>query len=182
MACSVSSRQRATRPLATWLLLVPALDARLLEQLAVLLLGHALTTLLDDRAHQATTLLAFSAQRLTGTPSRSPGWEAGHTPEARQLDRLRARQPPTQSTSLPAISDRFYRRAAIGRSGPRNTCLRMPRRFRSPAACNRRTCSAGADESSAQVLIDRLFRYPERATDPYRLQFARVHQPIDGHL
>jgi len=38
------------------LLLVPALDARLLEQLAVLLLGHPLAALLDDGAHEATPL------------------------------------------------------------------------------------------------------------------------------
>jgi hypothetical protein len=37
------------------LLLVAALDARLLQQLTVLLLGHALTTLLDDRAHETLT-------------------------------------------------------------------------------------------------------------------------------
>jgi hypothetical protein len=37
------------------LLLVTALDACLLQQLAVLLLGHALTTLLDDRAHETLT-------------------------------------------------------------------------------------------------------------------------------
>jgi hypothetical protein len=37
------------------LLLVTALDPRLLQQLAVLLLGHALTTLLDDRAHETLT-------------------------------------------------------------------------------------------------------------------------------
>jgi len=36
------------------LLLVPALDAGLLEQLAVLLLGHALAALLDDRPHETT--------------------------------------------------------------------------------------------------------------------------------
>ena len=36
-------------------LLVTALDPRLLQQLAVLLLGHALTTLLDDRAHETLT-------------------------------------------------------------------------------------------------------------------------------
>jgi hypothetical protein len=37
------------------LLLVTALDPGLLQQLAVLLLGHALTTLLDDRAHETLT-------------------------------------------------------------------------------------------------------------------------------
>jgi hypothetical protein len=37
------------------LLLVTALDACLLQQLAVLLLGHALATLLDDRAHETLT-------------------------------------------------------------------------------------------------------------------------------
>jgi hypothetical protein len=39
------------------LLLVPALDARLLEQLAMLLLGHALAALLDDRPHETTPFL-----------------------------------------------------------------------------------------------------------------------------
>jgi hypothetical protein len=52
------------------LLLVPALDAGLLEQLAVLLLGHALAALLDDRTHE-TTLPGHL--RMTGTPTRSPG-------------------------------------------------------------------------------------------------------------
>jgi hypothetical protein len=37
------------------LLLVTALNAGLLQELAVLLLGHALTTLLDDRAHETLT-------------------------------------------------------------------------------------------------------------------------------
>jgi hypothetical protein len=36
------------------LLIVPALDAGLLEQLAVLLLGHALAALLDNRPHETT--------------------------------------------------------------------------------------------------------------------------------
>jgi hypothetical protein len=35
----------------TGLLLVASLDARLLQQLAMLLLRHALATLLDDRTH-----------------------------------------------------------------------------------------------------------------------------------
>src|SRR5579863_9239250 len=43
----------------SWLLLVPALDAGLLQQLAVLLLGHALATLLDDRAHETTPFLGI---------------------------------------------------------------------------------------------------------------------------
>jgi hypothetical protein len=38
------------------LLLVPALNAGLLEQLAVLLLGHALAALLDHGPHEATLL------------------------------------------------------------------------------------------------------------------------------
>ena len=40
---------------ARCLLLVATLDARLLQQLAVLLLGHALTALLDHRAHEGTS-------------------------------------------------------------------------------------------------------------------------------
>jgi len=39
------------------LLLVPTLNAGLLKQLAVLLLGHALAALLDDRPHKATPFL-----------------------------------------------------------------------------------------------------------------------------
>jgi hypothetical protein len=39
-----------------WLLLVPPLNAGLPQQLAVLLLGHPLTALLDDGAHE--TILA----------------------------------------------------------------------------------------------------------------------------
>jgi hypothetical protein len=37
------------------LLLVTALNPGLLQQLAVLLLGHTLATLLDDRAHETLT-------------------------------------------------------------------------------------------------------------------------------
>src|SRR5215472_2257461 len=48
------------------LLLVPALDPRLLQQLAVLLLRHPLTALLDDRAQPGHHL---SHKRQTGTPS-----------------------------------------------------------------------------------------------------------------
>src|SRR6516165_11056140 len=52
------------------LLLVPALDARLLQQLAVLLLRHALAALLDDRAHE-TTLLGLADDGHANTLARS---------------------------------------------------------------------------------------------------------------
>jgi hypothetical protein len=52
------------------LLLVPALDTRLLQQLAVLLLGHALAALLDDRAH-GTTLLGIADDGHANTLARS---------------------------------------------------------------------------------------------------------------
>src|SRR4029077_8719480 len=69
------------------LLLVPALDAGLLEQLAVLLLGHALAALLDHRPHEATLLQL----RMTGAPTRSPG-EGGwtHTQRMRVPPKWRA--------------------------------------------------------------------------------------------
>src|SRR5580658_8737606 len=54
----------------TRLLLVAALNARLLQQLAVLLLGHALTALLDDRAH-GTTLLGLADDGHANTLARS---------------------------------------------------------------------------------------------------------------
>src|SRR5579859_434222 len=54
----------------TRLLLVAALDARLLQQLAVLLLGHALAALLDDRAH-GTTLLGLADDGHANTLARS---------------------------------------------------------------------------------------------------------------
>jgi hypothetical protein len=40
-----------------------ALDAGLLEQLAVLLLGHALATLLDDRTHEVPFTIGSAAAR-----------------------------------------------------------------------------------------------------------------------
>src|SRR5580693_1565618 len=43
-----ASRDRQVRPGSLALLLVPALDAGLAQELAVLLLGHALAALLDD--------------------------------------------------------------------------------------------------------------------------------------
>jgi hypothetical protein len=95
----------------------------------VLLLSHALTALLNDRAHQATTLLG--AQRQTGTPSRSPhrgGWA-----HARSVDRLHERQPLTQSSTLPGVARRSYSPAGIGTAADRRV-PRTPRRFRSPAA------------------------------------------------
>jgi hypothetical protein len=83
------------------LLLVPALDARLLQQLTVLLLGHTLTALLDDRAHQATTLLGTTADGHAMTLTRRR--EAGHTPEARQLDRLRERYRSRSPLAYPVL-------------------------------------------------------------------------------
>jgi hypothetical protein len=67
--------------LASQLLLVPALDARFLQQLAVLLLRHPLAALLDDRAHQATTLLGTTADGHAITLTRYG--RLGHTPETR---------------------------------------------------------------------------------------------------
>src|SRR5580693_332938 len=54
----------------TRLLLVAALDARLLQQLAVLLLSHALAALLDNRAH-GTTLLGLADDGHANTLARS---------------------------------------------------------------------------------------------------------------
>src|SRR4029077_12592033 len=71
------------------LLLIPALDAGLLEQLAVLLLGHALAALLDHRPHEATLLRL----RMTGAPTRSPG-EGGWTHTQRK------RLPPKRRTRV----------------------------------------------------------------------------------
>jgi hypothetical protein len=48
----VISTTLATLLDAVGLLLVASLDARLLQQLAVLLLGHPLAPLLDDRTHE----------------------------------------------------------------------------------------------------------------------------------
>jgi hypothetical protein len=53
-------------------LLVAALDARLLQQLAVLLLGHPLAALLDDRAH-GTSLGVSGDVQETGVPQASMG-------------------------------------------------------------------------------------------------------------
>src|SRR5258708_15670179 len=80
------------------LLLVPALDARLLQQLAVLLLGHPLTALLDDGAHEATPL-GTTAKRARHHAH--PLREAGHTPE---VDIPRDRLSPAQSLRLPGAA------------------------------------------------------------------------------
>ena len=56
----------------TRLLLVAALNARLLQQLAVLLLRHPLASLLDDRAHCATYLTVESVKERAG-PRRRDG-------------------------------------------------------------------------------------------------------------
>jgi hypothetical protein len=57
------------------LLLISALDAGLLEQLAMLLLSHPLTALLDDGAH-GTTFGPHSTERKNGharLPARRQG-------------------------------------------------------------------------------------------------------------
>src|SRR5262249_5382129 len=58
-------------------LLVPPLDARLPQQLAMLLLGHSLAALLDDGAHD-TTLARRSG--TAGMPAHARYPPAGHTP------------------------------------------------------------------------------------------------------
>src|SRR5215475_1911310 len=58
-------------------LLVPPLDARLPQQLAMLLLGHSLAALLDDGAHD-TTLARCSG--TAGMPAHARYPPAGHTP------------------------------------------------------------------------------------------------------
>src|SRR5215475_14692930 len=75
------------------LLLVPPLNARLPQQLAVLLLGHSLAALLDDRAHETTLA------RLFGT-----SWLALRRPDAgRQGTRQRSRLPLPVSPSIPPV-------------------------------------------------------------------------------
>src|SRR5215475_1867847 len=56
----------AARTTRWQLLLVPALHARLAQQLPVLLLRHPLTALLDDRTHETTLICC-------------PGWRACHS-------------------------------------------------------------------------------------------------------
>src|SRR5579863_1563947 len=91
----------------TRLLLVPTLDARLLQQLAVLLLGHALAALLDDRAH-GTTLLGIADDGHANTLARSGRLE--HTPNVRDylrygaVVRLMAAMPAPHPTRIRAAN------------------------------------------------------------------------------
>ena len=164
-----------------------------------------------------------SAQRQTGTPSRSPGtggW--AHARNSRdRVNAYRSRSPlayllphsgvtawcaivapgPLARTRAAAEAraghphaDAKPRHAGAGRlatgtrlpdepdEGRQNTCPRCCGGSGLPRAQRQRQRSAGAYERGPQVLIDRLFRHPERTTDPYGFQFARVHQPIHGHL
>ena len=71
-----------TRPMGEGVLLaeLAALDARLLEQLAVLLLGHALAPLLDDRTHGET----FPFGRRSSAGPRTPYLSGVGRVESRQ--------------------------------------------------------------------------------------------------
>jgi HAD superfamily hydrolase (TIGR01490 family) len=73
-------RRRMRRYALRRLLLVAPLDARLLQQLAVLLLGHPLAPLLDDRTHAETS-------SMPGAPGRSRWWKPGRD---RRTGRIRA--------------------------------------------------------------------------------------------
>jgi hypothetical protein len=42
--------------------------------------------------------------------------------------------------------------------------------------------SAGLKEGLAEIGLEDVLRYPERATDADRFEFTTVHEPIDGHL
>jgi len=80
--------RRQARPL----LLVPALNPCLLQQLTVLLLRHPLAAFLDDRAHQAPL---SSAQGRRACHHAHPRTGAGQTPEIRtdvNADRSRSPQ------------------------------------------------------------------------------------------
>ena len=89
------------------LLLVPALNPCLLQQLTVLLLRHPLAAFLDDRAHQAPL---SSAQGRRACHHAHPRTGAGQTPEIRtdvNADRSRSPQdyllPPSAVTVWSAI-------------------------------------------------------------------------------
>ena len=133
------------------LLLVPALDTRLLQQLAVLLLRHPLAALLDDRAHQATTLLGTTADghAITLTPRRE-GWA-----HARKLQGLRKRLSLAQSPSVPATAQRCYgpvqlRRYAADRDRPASGCRpRVAAGSRMPDEPNRKAGGTRAPGAAA---------------------------------
>src|SRR5580658_9830914 len=95
------------------LLLVPALDARLLQQLAVLLLCHALAALLDDRAHETTPSWAL---RMTSTPTRSPGYGRLDTQVTRAAGRSCAQ--PRHQTPASGRSPRSTARKSRPVQGP----------------------------------------------------------------
>src|ERR1700683_3301537 len=139
----------------TRLLLVAALDARLLQQLAVLLLGHALAALLDDRAHR-TTLLGLADDGHANTLARSG-----------RLDTYPRRGYPRCGV--------LARPDAVTR--PSGWPPRAPGPL--PVAA---VSSRGTDEGSFQVLIDCLLGDPEGTSDADRFQLARVDQAIHGHL
>jgi hypothetical protein len=67
---SATHPQRVNKANQFALLLVSALDASLLQQLAVLLLGHPLAPLLDHRTHEGTLTGADRLEADAGTPRR----------------------------------------------------------------------------------------------------------------
>src|SRR5580693_10034793 len=140
------------------------------------------------------------AQRQTGTPSHSPGREAGHRPEIRiRANAYRPRSAQAYLVSHSGVT--AWPPARRRRPGATARCGRRPgrpdwpkrdaRRALAPwcrggsglsAVSSQRERSAGPYIGGPEVLVDRLFRNPERTADPDGFQFAGVDQPIDGHL
>ena len=165
-----TGRGRASRAFRTSqdrcrpLLLVPALNPCLLQQLTVLLLRHPLAAFLDDRAHQAPL---SSAQGRRACHHAHPRTGAGQTPEIR--DR-RERRPLTQSPRLPAAAQR--RNGLVSHQAPvrGQTPRRLAGRWRTTAWM--RPCGGAASTASAAGASRQCDRHPPPRT-------GRVNRPTE---
>src|SRR5581483_11735639 len=84
------------------LLLVASLHAGLLQQLAVLLLRHALATLLDDRAHEREAYPAAAGGRPGATRPRRRSAAGRRAPRSRAPGRTGRPGPPAAGRRAPA--------------------------------------------------------------------------------
>src|SRR5215203_3852855 len=126
------------------LLLVATLDARLLQQLAVLLLRHALAALLDDGTHERTFVsTCFRTIAVRGRARTRPALPTGHstrTPEDGRPGRDRhGRRATAPSDGVVAVAVRRSRRRTGRDSRARPS--RAPGRTGRPA--RRAACPRG---------------------------------------
>src|SRR5579859_4761161 len=171
------------------LLLVPALDAGLLEKLAVLLLGHPLAALLDDGAHGTT----FGHTRRDGNrhaspPARHQG--AGHSPgkDYRRPSLATDSSPTEAQRTHPAHSPQpaawVWGSAPPGISSA--ATAQVPEGHRAALAASSPRLPLAASrirhEGILQILIHGLLRYAKGTPHPDRLKLAGVDQTVDRHL